>query len=87
MPQAGEILMLSDGRQFRLSGAESGPRGWWFTAAAVDGSSILQVNLEFAWDPEARVWREERARPVEPSETSLPRSLRGAGAPKQKQPG
>lgn len=86
MPQAGEILVLSDGRKFRLSGAESEPRGWWFTAAAADGSSVLQGNLEFAWDPEAQVWREERARPVGPSETPLPPSLRSA-APKRKQLG
>jgi hypothetical protein len=87
MPQAGEIVMLSDGRKFRLSGVENGPRGWWFTACAVDGSSILQGNLEFAWDPEARVWREERARPLRPSETPLPPSMRSTGAPKHKQPG
>lgn len=56
-PQSGETLILSDGRRFRVSSAVSGLRGWWFTATAEDGSSVLQGNLQLDWDARTCVWR------------------------------
>jgi len=45
IPQTGDALILTDHRRFIPRAAEEGLRGWWFTAAAEDGSSTLQGNL------------------------------------------
>jgi hypothetical protein len=94
-PQAGETLILSDGRHFRVSSAEVGVRGWWFSATAQDGSSVLQGNLELEWDARGCVWRPHpspspSSRPQgaltsEAAGVSLPPSMRSISSPKRKQ--
>lgn len=87
MPQSGELLILSDGRRFRLSSAGAGPRGWWFHAIAQDGSSTLQGNLELHWDVQAEAWRPAGTPAVLSPSIPLPPSMRAAATPKWKQLG
>jgi hypothetical protein len=91
-PQAGETLILSDGRHFRVSSAEGGVRGWWFSATAQDGGSVLQGNLALEWDARAGAWRPRPSRPQEQDALTseapgvmLPRSMRNPSSPKQRQ--
>ncbi|MGE5803165.1 MAG: hypothetical protein ACM358_13015 [Gemmatimonadota bacterium] len=84
-PESGETLILSDGRRFRVSRAEAGVRGWWFTASAQDGSCVLQGNLALEWDPRARVWRPKGTLPSDVSDIALPPSMRSAPSAKRKQ--
>jgi len=61
-PNAGETLILADGRRFVVSSAATDARGWWFTATAQDGASTLQGSLSLEWDAQAGVWRPLGAR-------------------------
>ena len=81
IPQAGEPLILADGRRFIFSGAEDGIRGWWFTAVAHDGRSSLQGNLRLQWDSQAGAWRPDGVRHV----SSEPRAARRTSQPRQRQ--
>jgi hypothetical protein len=56
-PQSGELLILADSRRFVIADAETGIRGWWFTATSQDGRSTLQGNLRLEWDSQAAAWR------------------------------
>lgn len=85
MPKPGDVLILSDGRRFRVSHAEAGLRGWWFSAVAQDGSSTLQGNLQLEWDPQMRAWRPEGARDSGSPAIPLPPSMRSVSAAKRKQ--
>ena len=85
-PESGEPLILPDGRHFRVSSAELGLRGWWFTATAQDGSCILQGNLELEWDLRGRVWRPKGTPPADvPAAIALPPSMRSTPSPKRLQ--
>ena len=84
-PESGQTLILADGRHFRVSSAEAGRRGWWFTATAQDGSCILQGNLDLEWDARARVWRPKGTVTPDVSDTALPPSMRSAPSPKRLQ--
>ena len=84
-PQCGDTLILSDGRRFQMSGAELGPRGWWFSATAQDGGCTLQGNLDLDWDAEANVWRPAGETDPPTLAQSIPPSMRRSTATKRKQ--
>jgi len=84
-PASGDVLVLPDGRRFRLSSAEVTLRGWWFCATAQDGSCTLQGNFRLQWDPRANVWRQEGLS-AGPSDVPSPPSMREAPFSKRKQP-
>jgi hypothetical protein len=84
-PESGETLILSDGRRFRVSTAEVGQRGWWFTATAHDDSCILQGNLELEWDARVRVWRPKGTLTPDVPAIAVPPSMRSTPSARRRQ--
>jgi len=84
-PESGETLILSDGRHFRVSSAEVGQRGWWFTATAHDGSCSLQGNLELEWDARVRVWRPKGTLTSDVAAIAMPPSMHSTPSAKRRQ--
>ena len=78
-PQAGEPIVLADGRRFVVTQIEHGGRGWWFMARAEDGSTALQGNLRLEWDSQAGVWRPTGTR------SAVPPSMRKPGQQRVRQ--
>lgn len=83
-PESGDVLILTDGRHFVVESADQRSRGWWFTARAKDGSSLLQGNLELQWDVGARAWR-PASQPATVAPPPLPPSMQRPSQPKAKQ--
>jgi len=70
LPQAGEPLVLADGRRFVVAEIQNGVRGWWFLATAHDGNSTLQGNLRLEWDSQSLAWRSAAAHAATPRSMS-----------------
>ena len=70
LPQAGESLVLADGRRFVVAEIQNGVRGWWFLATAQDGNSTLQGNLRLEWDSQSQAWRSAAAHVATPRSMS-----------------
>ncbi len=70
LPQAGESLVLADGRRFVVTEIQNGIRGWWFLATAQDGNSTLQGNLRLEWDSHSLAWRSAAAHAATPRSMS-----------------
>jgi hypothetical protein len=85
-PRPGDLLILADGRRFQISSVEQGVRGWWFSAAGLDGSRLIQGNLQLDWDAASEGWRVAGSMHSNSRlEMPMPPSMRRAPTSKRKQ--